>query len=521
MSRNPALVLAALLAGCTSWHTSTLPPAETVRAKPGQSIEVVTAAGTREVRSPRVVNDSLFGLVLAPNGIGDAPYATALADVLQVRVKRADKTRTVLAVVAVAGAVTAVLAAAGSGGSSGSSGGGSGSSGGGSPSFCNDPSSCFSCPLVYSWDGHHWRLDSGTFGGAIARGLTRTDLDNLEFVVPDGGRIHLRVADEQQETDHLDAIHVLALDHVPGVGVAPDPTGRFHAFTTPTIPFRAVDDRGRDVLGRIVALDDRSWISDPTGRDSARAADLRSGIEVAFARPAGETRAHLVVDANNTEWATMLLQQWVAAHGTGTQAWYDTLNADPRRALADFAPLIREGFLSVQLFTRRGWERVGQYWEAGPEVLKRQVLELDLRDVPGDTVRVRLESAPSFWRIDRVAMAFGPEQPATVHELRLVSARTRAGRDIRSTLDSVDGRELVMERGQGADLVFGVPDLPAGLRRTFLLRSTGWYRIESDTTQPPNLALLRRLATEPLALSRMAVGRLNDALATLTREAAQ
>ena len=41
-----------------------------------------------------------------------------------------------------------------------------------------------------------------------------------------------------------------------------------------------------------------------------------------------------------------------------------------------------------------GWRRQGLYWEAGPEVSKRQVMHLDLRDVGGDEVVVRLEAPP-------------------------------------------------------------------------------------------------------------------------------
>lgn len=62
----------------------------------------------------------------------------------------------------------------------------------------------YSCPLVYSWDGQRWRLDSGTFGGAIMPALARTEVDNLLHAVPVGDSLRLRITNELNETDHLD-----------------------------------------------------------------------------------------------------------------------------------------------------------------------------------------------------------------------------------------------------------------------------------------------------------------------------
>ena len=72
------------------------------------------------------------------------------------------------------------------------------------------------------------------------------------------------------------------------------------------------------------ARDGWNWESNPTGRDSARAQDIRDGIVVSFVRPAGATRGRLVVDANVTVWATALMQRFIAAHGSGAEAGSQT-----------------------------------------------------------------------------------------------------------------------------------------------------------------------------------------------------
>jgi len=303
------------------------------------------------------------------------------------------------------------------------------------------------------------------------------------------------------------------VDAAPGTVAAPDPGGRVHAFRGLAAPASATDYRGADVLPRVGVLDQWSWVSSPADRDSARVRDVRDGVELAFARPAGASEAHLVLDGNNTLWATYLLKEWVSAHAGATRAWYDSLDTDRRFARQAFAPLAREGFLTASVLYGNAWAVAGQYWEAGPEVSKRQVLHLDLNGVVGDTVRVRLESAPSFWLIDRVAMAFGGDAEVSVRTAPLASARLSTGREVRSALLGSDTSYLTLETGESAELTFAMPAAVPAAERSYLLRSRGWYRIRTSEHGEPAVAFLDRLAEQPLAVSKSAVGKLNDALA--------
>jgi hypothetical protein len=369
-----------------------------------------------------------------------------------------------------------------------------------------------SCPLVYSWDGKHWRLDSGTFGGAIVRALTRTDVDNLDFARSQHGLLRLKLADELDETDYVDALTVLAVDHDSGVTVAPDGTGKLYSLAHLVSPSQARDFRGNDVLPLINSVDGRNWESSLIARDTARAADIRDGIELTFAKPARARTARLVVDANNSPWAAELMQAFVAAHGSATQAWYDSMNAAPKLARQIFAKLAREAFLSVSVWVDGRWQPQGAVWEAGPEIVKRQVVPLDLSRVRGKTVRIRLESVPSFWLIDHVALDVSHPRPLEITRLSPTTALDGRGKDVRGLLAKVDGRFFTMEPGDFAEVHYQVPKLPAGLARTFVLRSTGYYRIHSPEVGQPDVALLHRVLTQPYAISRIAVTRMNQML---------
>ena len=472
------------------------------------------ADGTMEtLLNPFIARDSLVWLKIRPGNPPDTTHVgVPLAQIQRVEVRKVDAALTTALVFAVAAVgVTAVLVA--------------GSANNPSPPPPPSSPSCAgngclaSCPQVYSWDGHDWRLDSGTFGGAIMRALARTDIDNLDYGRPDHGVLRLKVANELIETDYVDALGVLAVDHDAGFTVAPDARGRLHTIGTPILPIAARDFAGRDALPRVRALDGWNWESSLAIRDTSVAADLRDGVELSLVRPRGARVARLVVDANVTAWAAVMMEQFVALHGRATQAWYDSLAAHPEQAQRLGQTVAREAFLNASVWVDGRWERQGLVWDAGPEIVKRQVVPLDLTRVAGDTVRVRLESIPSLWLIDQVGIDYSAERPITVTELAASDATGIQGHDVRDLLASADGRPLVLEPGDSALLQFAAPAVPAGRVRTFLLRSTGWYQIATPESGEPDVATLARLEGDPRGFAKAAVTRENAALLALERAA--
>jgi hypothetical protein len=494
------------------WSEPSSPVDVVIADKEPSKIRVTLADDSvMELQEPKIESDTLVGFGFPGEKKGLAQQMKIpLTDVKRVEVRSASTVGTLLVFVGVTTLLVAVAAGA--------------SEAGRSSSPRTSGLDMSSCPAVYSWDGEAWRLDSGTFGGAFLEPLARTDVDNLRFVRTVDGRLRMRLANELSETDYVDALSVLAVDHPIGTEVVPDAsaTGDLHLVGPLAAPVAARDDRGRDALANVSAVDGWGWESSPTGRDTAVAGDIRDGLEVEFSRPAGAGQATLVLDGNNTPWAASLMQEFVASHGRETDAWYAGLNANPLAARTLGLRMAQEGFLQVSVLTSDGWQRQGLVWEAGPEVAKRQAIPLDLSGVEGETVTVRLESIPLFWNLDRVAIAFSPAgreaQALTVQEVTAASARLKAdGRDVAALLAAVDGTYLVLETGEAAELDFHVPPVPEGRARSYLLSSTGWYRIHAPRSEAaPNEAVVRfEREGAPGDLSRIAVARLNEALASL------
>lgn len=507
------------ITSCTHWSEPRSPVETAINEKQPDKIRVTTVDGwVTELQSPSIESDTLVGFGW-PGGeaVGVAQQLKVpLTEVKRVEVRSTDVVPTVFLAAGVTLLLVGIIGAAID-------------DGGTTPRQTYSSSGeTMSCPFVYSWDGEAWRLDSGTFGGAFLEPLARTDVDNLMFARAQDGVLRLRLANELSETDHVDALRLRVVDHPIGTEVVPDASasGALHLVGRLAAPLSARDDRGRDALSAVQAVDGWGWESSPTGRDTAVAADVRDGLELEFQRPAGARQATLVLDGSNTPWAASLMQQFVAAHGRETDAWYASMNANPLAAWTLGQRLAREGFLQVSVWTERGWETQGLVWEAGPEVAKRQAMRLDLSGVEGEKVRVRLESIPLFWNLDRVAIDFpgtvGVRPAPEVREVEAASARMLAdGRDVTALLATVDGAELVLETGEAAELRFLVPPLPEGSTRSYVAASTGWYRIHVPASDlaPDEAAVRIEREDRPGALSRLAVARLNEALRMLASRA--
>jgi hypothetical protein len=171
----------------------------------------------------------------------------------------------------------------------------------------------------------------------------------------------------------------------------------------------------------------------------------------------------------------------------------------------------------VSVLVGEQWQFQGFVWEAGPEIQKRQVHALDLTGVTGDSVRVRLESAPGFWLLDGVAMDFRAQRAIQVRALDPISAIDREGEDVLPAITLIDSTYYRLETGDAAELVFEDPVMVAGKARSYLVRSHGWYRVNTSMDHPANVALLDRTLAQPGAVSQMSVVRMNEALTILKR----
>lgn len=125
-----------------------------------------------------------------------------------------------------------------------------------------------SCPVLFAWDGHKYKLVTDVIGAAVVGHWftpTRRNIPNPgEWIKVDGdqlasvdGKLSLRFIEPMEEVNYIDQLKLVAVDHPEGVEVNPDErflddppfaSGRVVASRETRLPMGAWDGEGNDVL---------------------------------------------------------------------------------------------------------------------------------------------------------------------------------------------------------------------------------------------------------------------------------
>jgi hypothetical protein len=419
----------------------------------------------------------------------DAPILIPYADIQQVWLKKSDSTANVIvALLVVGGAVAAGFAIAH-----------------GLKNADLGPE-WESCPFVYSFDGERYVLDAEPYGMAITEGLKRVEWVELSNLRETDGKYRVLLANELDETQYTDELKLVAVDHAQGTKIAPDIAGRMHTFARPLAPTRAVDQKGRDILPFVAADDLVFWVSrlaEKTPDDPV----MRDELVFEFPKPAGAKRAKLLANVWTTQWASRSARLLLDLYGSSLPEAY----ADVDRHGPTYGKVLQWmaneeiATLKVWVETASGWKARSMIYGGAPVITKDKAYVLDVTDVPGETLRIKLRPPVNCWMVNALAVDYDEDQLFETAEIAAETALGPEGKDVREELAANDRSYLeAPSRGERTALVFAAPPLKQGLERTVFVKASGYYRIHVDPLGEPRTELIERVFKEPDFAARLA-----------------
>lgn len=328
-----------------------------------------------------------------------------------------------------------------------------------------------SCPYLYAWDGRGYALQAEPFGVAWGRALELSTVHLLPVVREDHGLVRLRLANEREETHHVNTIRLSAIQLGAAAGAVLDDEGRAWPLTRPVAPASARDDSGHSILTQVGSADGRMWECDASSLTPG--SGFTDVIEVTFARPRHASTGSLVVTGINTALWTAVYSQLcrVVAHRTAELA--HAIETDPE-LIAELRAYLHEASLEAFVWNGRGWESAGVIQPEASAVSFARSLRIRIPDRAGDSVRVRLRSMADVWRIDAISAEWGDAQPLPMTPLRMLSAIGPAGEDLRDDIRADDGRYAIMLPPDRVDLTFAAARPAAGSRVAYAVAGRGY-----------------------------------------------
>jgi len=363
-----------------------------------------------------------------------------------------------------------------------------------------------SCPFVYSYDGEQYVLDAEPYGMALTEGLKRVDWVELSNLKEVDGKYRVLLANELDETQYTDELKLVTIDHAPGVKIAPDIGGRMHTFANPVAPAKAVDQKGRDILPFVAANDLVFWtcrLAEKTPDDSV----MRDELVFEFPKPAGAKRAKLLANVWTTQWASRSARLFLELYGSSLPEAY----ADVDRRGPTYAKVLQWmaseeiATLKVWVETASGWKARSMIYGGAPVITKDKAYGLDVADVPGETLRIKLRPPVNCWMVNALAVDYGEDGPVETIEIAAETAVGPEGKDVREELAATDRTYLEAPiRGERTMLTFAAPPPKPGLERTVFVKASGYYKIHIDPRGEPQTELIERVFKEPDFAARYA-----------------
>jgi Flp pilus assembly protein TadD len=364
-----------------------------------------------------------------------------------------------------------------------------------------------SCPYLYTWNGERFEfitdfLGGGEMGYWLAPGMRNTP-DPDEYVRIDGSRLkprdgkyELRITNELEESLFLDRAELVVISHPADVEVHPNEglVAERRPFTiysarAPQVPPAAVDDRGRDVLDPLRAID-RRYV-DGFGLERVRGYAADHALVLTLPKPGPSGRRLLLMNG----WTDYAFSgDNVAAHQAGLPLQPPSLefkaaNGKWQTAIEDIGmPVGRPQTVVVDL--------TGRVPDSATEVRVRTTMRIywdqvlvDTSDgeAPRTVERLTPVTADLRWRGFSAEVTPDGREPfgydygrvTADSPWKLLPGRyTREG-DVRPLLLQTDDMFVVTRPGDEIALTFdsrSLPPLPDGWTRTFLLYADGFSK---------------------------------------------
>ncbi len=343
-----------------------------------------------------------------------------------------------------------------------------------------------SCPFIYEYNGEHYVFTGEIFSGAIRPWLERDDYLLLPEIKPYNEHYQLKVTNEIKEIQHINLMELMVIDHPEDVQVMVDKYGNIQTIGNVVNPGLAETFSGLDVLDRINRKDATAYYCD----EALSTQNTLDGIILEFDKPQTHSEAKLILRAKNSFWIEHVMSNFHGLFGKRYDSFTKKQENNPPAQPHEW--MLNQSIpIKVYLWKNNEWVFTDFFNIAGPMAFRDDILSIPVADVPGESLRIKLETGLLFWEIDYVAMDYSENIPLNVHRVAAAEAIDEQDVDVLAAIAGDDHLYYVQpDIGNESIVKYPVPPF-SDQSRTILLHSKGHYKILREGQGRPNLKVLK------------------------------
>ncbi len=357
-----------------------------------------------------------------------------------------------------------------------------------------------SCPFIYSFNGEKYIFDAEPYGGSVSEGLKKTDYSRLEDLKAVDGKYKLLMKNITDETQYTDELKLLVIEHPVNTEVAPDINGYFFVFKKALPPLSVTDESGKEVTIFFNKKDNVQWQTDLPFDTLYVNKKLKHELIIKFSKPKDAKKVKLLINAGTAQWGEYMIKRMLEYRGNKVDNWYEDIDKKGIELLKLYKFVEREELfiMNANVFENGKWVTRGTVSAGGPYMDEDRIVELNIENVTGDTLFIKLSPPYGYWKFDYAGAVYESDINPKITELSLSYAKNEKGQDLRDSLSAIDGNYYTMpDSASAAKLEFEVPSPVEDMNRSLYLKTTGYYEIHLKKDKPEQTELIEKIYNTP------------------------
>ncbi len=195
-----------------------------------------------------------------------------------------------------------------------------------------------------------------------------------------------------------------------------------------------------------------------------------------------------------------MIREMLQLYGNYIDNYYENIDEQGSEYKQMMNFIETEELYKLKYYTKNGddWKFQGFINGSGPLVSEARVYDLDLSNIKGDSVTIKINPPFGFWTVDYLAIQYDEFTTPQIETIILETAINQEGIDLKELIKAKDNNYCTMPKvGDYFEATYREAENNTDSKTTYYLKSSGYYEIHLDKSLPFQFITLNKFVLDP------------------------